>query len=350
MNKRLQTPPHNPKLSDVAKLAGCSTGTASRALNKPEMVSDKIIRKVRDAVEKLGYTPNNAARALRSKHSHIIGLVIPTIDHAIFAQLTNALEKHLTRAGYSLLVTTSEFDLQRELQHAQLLVERGSEGIVLVGHLHDRKLYDFLQAKKVPYVNTYAYRPLDGHPCIGFDNRRATRQITEYLFSLGHTDIAVIAGPTKNNDRAGDRLAGVQDAFRLRGRELDPARVAEQPYSIGAGREGLRLLLSRGARPTAVVCGSDVLAFGAVAECAALNVRVPEDISIVGFDDQDFAAHLTPPLTTLQVAGTEIGERAAGYLLARLRGETPPDFAEVEARLIVRGTTGVPGGVPGVSA
>ncbi|MEM5289077.1 LacI family DNA-binding transcriptional regulator [Paraburkholderia sabiae] len=330
----------NIKLSDVARLAGCATGTASRALSRPDMVSKDVIKRVQAAVEKLGYTPNNAAKSLRSRRSNLIGIVIPTIDHSIFAQAVNALENRLSQLGYSLLVTTSQFDLKRELQQTQMLVERGSEGVVLVGRMHDPELYEFLRIRGIPYINTYAYRPSEGHPFVGFDNSKATAQIAEYLFTLGHADIGVISGATKDNDRATDRVAGVKEAYRARGKELPPDRITEQPYTISGGREGLRYLLSKGKRPTAVVCSSDILAFGALSECNALGLHVPEDISIIGFDDHELAAHLR--LTTMQVPAVEIGQRAAEYLVAKLNGDPVPDHAELEVRLIARGTAGPP--------
>lgn len=339
MSKRLQNNDNNNiKLSDVARLAQCSTGTASRALSRPDMVSKEVIKRVQEAVETLGYTPNNAAKSLRLRHSHIIGIVIPTIDHSIFAQAVSALENRLSQQGYSLLVTTSEFDLKRELLKTQMLVERGSEGVVLVGRLHDPKLYDFLRSRRIPYINTYAYRPAVGHPFIGFDNARATAQITDYLFTLGHTDIGVISGATRDNDRATDRVAGVQQAYRARGKELPAARITEQPYTIGGGREGLRYLLAGNKRPTAIVCGSDILAFGVLSECNALGLRVPDDMSVIGFDDHEMAAHLR--LTTMQVPAVEMGQRAADYLTARLKGNPVSDYEELEVRLIARDTAG----------
>lgn len=327
------------KLSDVARVAQCSTGTASRALTRPEMVSKEVIKRVQDAVEQLGYTPNSAAKSLRSRHSHIVGVIIPTIDHSIFAQAVNSLENRLSQLGYSLLVTTSEFDLTRELQKAQMLVERGSEGIVLVGRTHDPKLYEYLDGRRIPYVNTYAYRPADGRPFIGFDNSKATAQIAEYLFTLGHAEIGVITGATAGNDRAADRVDGVRQAYRARGKEMPPDRVSEQPYTINGGREGLRYLLSKGKKsPTAVVCGSDILAFGALSECNAMGLRVPEDISVIGFDDHELAAHLR--LTTMQVPAVEMGQRAAEYVVGRLKGAAVSDYAELEVRLIARDTAG----------
>jgi len=341
MSNRLQKiADKNIKLSDVARLAECSTGTASRALSRPDMVSKEVIKRVQEAVEKLGYTPNNAAKSLRLRHTNIIGVVIPTIDHSIFAQAVSALENRLYQLGYSLLVTTSEFDFKRELQKTQLLVERGSEAVVLVGRMHDPKLYEFLAARRIPYINTYAYRPSEGHPFIGFDNAKATRQITEHLLTLGHTDIGVISGMTKDNDRATDRVAGVKEAYRARGKELPAERITEQPLTIDGGRDGLRYLLSRDKPPTAVVCGSDILAFGALSECTARGLRVPEEISIVGFDDHEMAAHLR--LTTMQVPAVEMGQRAADYLVAKLQDRPVVDHVELEVRLIARGTAAPP--------
>jgi LacI family transcriptional regulator len=341
MSNRLQkSADKNVKLSDVARLADCSTGTASRALSRPDMVSKEVIVRVQAAADKLGYTPNNAAKSLRLRHTKIIGVVVPTIDHSIFAQAVSALENRLYQLGYSLLVTTSEFDLKRELQKTQMLVERGSEAVVLVGRMHDPKLYEFLAVRRIPYINTYAYRPSEGHPFIGFDNEKATKEIAEYLFTLGHTDIGVISGVTKGNDRATDRLGGVQEAYRARGKELPTDRITEQPLTIDGGRDGMRHLLSRGKPLTAVVCGSDILAFGALSECTARGLKVPEDISIVGFDDHEMAAHVR--LTTMQVPAVEIGQRAADYLVAKLQGHPVADHAELEVRLISRGTAAPP--------
>ncbi len=327
------------RVVDVAKAANCSSATVSRALNAPEKVRPEILSRVLVAVERLGYTPNNAARALRSRRTRICGVVLPTLNHAIYAREANALEERLSEAGYSLLVTTSEYDPKRELRQTKLLVERGAEGVVLVGDVHDPRLYELLRVRNVPFINTYVFDPSSGHPCAGFDNRKAAFQIVEFLIQLGHRDIGVIAGISRYNDRVRERLEGVRRALLSYDLPFDPKRCIEEPYSIDAGYDGMRLLIGQGKPPTAVVCFSHILAIGALGYCADQEVSVPRDISIVGFDNLDYAAHVRPALTTLEVPAAEMGWRAAEYLLGCLHGTPPREYCELETKLIVRSTT-----------
>lgn len=328
------------RVLDVAKAAGCSSATVSRAINFPEKVRPAMYKRVMEVVESLGYSPDNAARALRSRRTRICGAVIPTLNHAIYAIETNALEERLSKAGYSLLVTTSEYDPIREFNQAKMLVERGAEGIVLVGDEHDPRLYDLLRVRHVPFINTYVFNPLSQHPCAGFDNRRSATQIVDFLLRLGHRDIGVIAGISKHNDRVKERLEGIRNALELKNLSLSRDRQVEKPYAISAGYEGMRELVGKGGPPTAVVCFSDVLAIGALAYCADLCIAVPDEISIVGYDNLEFGAHIRPALTTLEIPAVKMGHLAADFLIQRLRGRSPLEFQELETRLIVRSTTG----------
>lgn len=326
----------------MARAAACSSATVSRALNSPEKVSPGIRARVISAVNELGFTPNNAARALRSRRTRICGAVIPTLNHAIYARAVNALEERLGAAGYSLIVATSEYDSARELRQTRLLVERGAEAIMLVGDSHDGRLYELLQTHNVPYVNIYVFNPRSGHPCVGFDNKRAARQITEFLILLGHRDVGVIAGLATDNDRVMQRVLGAREALAEQGMVLRAERVVEEPYTIDAGYDGMRTLLACGTPPTAVICFSDVLAVGALAYCEDIGMAVPRDISIVGFDNLEYAAHVRPALTTMEVPTSEMGRQAADYLIGRLKGDRPKDARELETKLIVRATTHPP--------
>ncbi|GAB7538293.1 LacI family DNA-binding transcriptional regulator [Burkholderia sp. 3C] len=329
-------------LHDVARAAGCSPSTVSRVLRTPDVVRDEVAQRVLAAVHKLGYTPNNAARALRSRRTRMIGAVLPTLEHAIYARLANTLETELAHDSYSLIVTTSGFDTRKELEQTQLMIERGAEGIVLVGDAHDRALYEFLQLRNVPYINTYVYTPQATHPCVGFDNKKAAKQVTEYLLSLGHTRMAMLTGVRKDNDRVRARIEGVEETLNENGLTITPEHVIEGPYAITAGRNGMRKLLNLSPRPEAIICTSDILAFGCLAECTAAGIAVPGDMSITGFDDLDFAAHLNPPLTTMQVPAIEMGTQAGRFLIDTLEEKSPLDRVELEARLIIRGTTARP--------
>jgi LacI family transcriptional regulator len=179
-------------------------------------------------------------------------------------------------------------------------------------------------------------------PCIGFDNRAAARRLCQHLIELGHRHIAMLAGLRKGNDRAALRVEGVRDALQARGLDFGPERLCERPYTVADGRSALRQLLSAPVRPTAVMCGNDVLAFGALFEAAAMGLRVPQDLSITGFDDLDLAGQMVPPLTTIRVPAAEMGRRAADQLVGVARGETAPQVTELEAAIVLRGSTGAP--------
>jgi len=338
--KRLQ--PHRdrlPTLREVAEFARVSTATVSRALNRPNSVRPILRDRVRQAVKSLGYVPHGAARALASHRSRIVGTIIPTIDNAIFARGIQALQRRLSRDGYTLLLASSGYDLEREFSEARILVERGVDALMLVGEEHQTRLFTLLETAHLPYVSTWVYRERAPHPCIGFDNRLAALRITTHLLDLGHRSIAMIAGITTGNDRAKARVAGVRETLRAHGLALAPGNYIEMRYSIKAGGSAMRALLAREQPPTAVICGNDVLALGALFECQARGVAVPSRISLTGFDDLELAAQVVPPLTTMRVPSREMGVHAAEYLLARLAGDSPPDRIELEASLILRATT-----------
>ena len=330
-------------LSDVARHAGVSTASVSRALNTPEKVSKALRTRVETAVEELGYIPSGAARALASRKSRAMGAVVPTLDNAIFASGINALQRQLNRYGYTLLIACSDYDPDRELEDIRALLAHGVEGLMLVGGSHHQDALELIRRRRVPLVNCWIYDPASDVPCIGFDNRAAASRVTDYLLSLGHRDIAMIAGVTEHNDRAAARVAGVRDALQAHGIGLSPGRLIESPYDVAEGRQALRALLRAGGpRPTAVICGNDVLALGALLECQASGIGVPGELSITGFDDLAVSAQLHPPLTTVRVPSADMGERAASYLVGRRRGEHLLDHVEVETSLVVRGTTAPP--------
>ena len=331
-----------PKLNDVARMAGVSPATVSRALSTPEQVRPETRIKVDKAARLLGYVPNGAARALASRRSRTVGAVIPTLDNAIFANSVNALQGTLAEAGYTLLIGTHGYDPGVELKVTRALIERGVDGMVLVGTDHDPQLYQLLGVFRTPYVLTWSLESSSQHPSIGFNNREAAIQVTRYLLDLGHRNFAVISGLTEHNDRARDRLAGVRDALHARGLHLAPKAVIEKPYSFVSGQEGIRELTKRAPLPSAVVCINDVLAVGAIIECQAEGLEVPNDVSITGFDDMEIGAQLAPGLTTMRLPTVALGRSAAAYLLDRFAGREVATSTELPVELVVRGSTAPP--------
>ncbi len=330
------------KLSDVAHLAKVSTATVSRALTLPHKVRPHTLARVQEAAQRLGYVAHGAARSLASRRTHSIGVVIPTLDNATFAKITQALQKTLASAGYTLLVACHEFDAGVEVRVTRALIERGVDGIVLLGTSHDPRLYAMLRTRHIPYLLAWSLDVSGKHPSVGFDNRRAAQQLACHLLDLGHREFAMISGITVNNERARDRRRGVSDALAARGLGLAPERVLEKPYSLASGREGLRALMSIASPPTAVICGNDVLAIGAIAECHTLGIGVPAQVSITGFDDMEIASLLSPGLTTVNFPAAELGRLAATQLLSQL-SERPAEWRrELPVELKVRGTTAPP--------
>ena len=329
-------------VKDIARAAGVSVATVSRALNNPGRVNEETATRVRAVAAKLNYIPSRAAGSLVSKRFKAIGAIMPTIENPIFAKALHALQAQLNEDGYNLLVASTNYDLDQEATALQSLLEHGVDAIVFVGYQRRPNVADMLERTGVPFVNTWVYDPKSPLPCIGLDNHAAMARMAGYLLDLGHRDFAVIAGITEQNDRAAQRKAGALQALRQRGVEVRPDRVIESPYSIAAGRSSMRRILAQGNPPTAVICGNDVLAFGAVYECLAQGIAVPQEISITGFDDFELASHMMPALTTIRVPATEMGEGAARYLVSVLENQPTNLHTEFEAELIVRASAAPP--------
>ncbi len=341
--KRLPRPSANTvTVREVAHAARVSMATVSRVLNGNSSVDQDLCKRVTAAARRLGYTPHAAARALASQRSRTIGAVIPTLENINFAVGVAALQRRITEAGYTLLLGSSNYDLKEELRQVKALAAHGVAGIMLVGAQHASGLYELLQAKKIPFVNTWVLDPQ--HPCVGFDNREIGRALANHLLDLGHVEFGVIAQIIGNSDRAAGRVIGIREALAARGVALPLERLIECPHKITEGQLALRALMQSNRRPTAVICGTDVLAFGALIEARQLGFAVPRDLSIAGINDAEFAAHLTPPLTTMRLPADEIGTRAAEYLLGRVDSLAEGSITPVQVSLIVRASTASPPG------
>ena len=330
------------RVTEVAKRAGCAPATVSRAINNPQKVSPEKRARIEGAMLELGYVRNHAARALRSQRSHMVGILIPTLDYALYARLVDAASKKFSDSGISTLIATFGYDLAAENKEARLLLERGAEALVLVGQHHRPELYEMLDQFDVPFVNTYVHNPESAFPSAGFDNAAAAK-VARHLVQLGHTNFCVISGITKDNDRTTRRLEGICDELSRSKIDLPASRIIECSYSISSGRAACAQFLSRGFdHPTAFICGNDVLALGALIECQSRGLDVPRDISVVGFDNLELSQHSNPPLTTINVPAQEMGTKAAQFVLETLGKRDVPLSNSVECQLILRESTAPP--------
>ena len=328
----------------VAKQAGVSTATVSRSLNNPASVSPELRAKISAIIEEIGYIPDASARALSSRRTRTIGAIVPTIDNAMFAQGLQALQSYLAKRDYLLLLATNEYDLDVELKQARNLVSRGVDGLILRGDKRHDDLRRLLTAQNIPFVNVGVYEPDKAYPSIGVDNARAGRRITQHLVDLGHRRVAVVAAMQRNNDRAQARLGGILEVLGEHDAVPPEHWMLQVNYKLDDARQAARTLLGSGDRPTAVVCGNDVIAYGVMLEALKLGLAVPGDVSVVGFDDLEWSRHLSPSLTTIHMPTDEIWVRAGEYLIQRLTGAPAMMHREIDFSLVVRESTAPPPG------
>jgi LacI family transcriptional regulator len=315
----------------------------SRVFNEPEKVSEAIRERVKEAARALNWIPNAAGRALASSRTHIMGAIIPTLDNEIFAHQIGGMQTVFSNAGFTLFLGCSNYDPREGLRQAEAMLARGVEAIALVGENHPAELFAALKTRNIPYVVTYSYSKLSEHPCIGFDNRAAFVRMTDHLLALGHRRFAGIFQPVANNDRVAARLAGVRDALAAADIQLADEDLLIGPSTLEFGGESFSRLMTRAGaeRPTAIVCGNDNIALGALMAANARGLKAPQDFSITGFDDLAISSRFAPRLTTMKVDNQSIGTLAANQLLAVLAGQqASPQSEEVIPVLQVRDSSG----------
>lgn len=331
-----------PTLNDVARHAGVSTATVSRCLNSPDQVVETTRVRVLQAVEELGYTPNFAARVMAAKRSFTIGAIIPTMDNAIFARGLQAFQNELRRNGYTLLVSSSDYKPDIEKEQIRALVARGADGLLLIGHEREDQIYEYLKRHQVPALVAWSYLPDARQPSVGFNNRDAIFELAQNVIDTGHRRIAMISGVTAGNDRAQTRVQGVRDALQINGIAPGEMRVIETTYEIDSGANAFRELMSRDLRPTAIICGNDVLAVGALREARRMGVAVPEEVSVTGFDDIELAEIANPALTTVHVPHREMGHKAAQELIAMVNGTSKGISTCIKTQVVHRQSLATP--------
>lgn len=337
--KRMASTNGRASLADVAKLAGVSAGTVSRALSRPEMISDATVARVRQAADQLDYVANGSARSLAVNRTMTIGAIVPRFGTSQFSIMVQALESQLAADGYTLLLASPEHSDAREPQILRTLLERGVDAVALLGSQHPEQTFSLLKAHRTPFVLMWG-EAAGRSDVVGFDEHEAADLVIEHLYQLGHRTIAFVGGRTVANERALMRRKAVSEATRSREMILPRDAVVETEYGFREGYDAVRGLLDGSREFTAVVLGNDYLAAGAVAVLGEHGVRVPEELSVVSFNDNDFAAFLRPSLTTVRLPIAAIGQEAARYLVGKL-GDAPtraPTRLPVE--LIVRASTG----------
>ncbi|MCF3934800.1 LacI family DNA-binding transcriptional regulator [Acuticoccus sp. M5D2P5] len=326
---------------DVAKRAGVSIATVSRALNTPDAVRPELREEVLKAAKALGYTTNSVGKALRRRRSQVIGTLLPRLADPLFSLVASGVQDALVEHDYVGFLEISGFDNRNLYTHAHKLIQKGAEGLIVFGRIDDDDLLDLVTKQNIPTLTVYSYLAASEIPMIGIDNYAATRQLTELLLDLGHTRIAMISGPLAGNDRQQSRTQAFQDCLHERG--LEPLiEHVDVEHERANGAAALQRLISRRSDLTALLCNRDVIAFSAIAECRRMGLSVPDDLSLTGFDDVEYASLLDPPLTSLSVPAIEMGRHAATTIIRHLESGDAMHSACYDTEVILRRSTARP--------
>ena len=328
-------------MKDVAERARVSVSTVSHVLNGTRKVSEGTRGEVLAAVEELSYRPNLLAKGLKTRRTYTIGLLIPDIQNAFFTSLVRGVEDEALSRGYHLFLCNTDEDPGREDEYITELAKKRVDGLMVAPSARREGRVRRLRDEGVPFV--FVDRDVEGLDAdvVGVDNRLGMRLIAEHLVGLGHQRIGMISGPL-NKASGFERHEGLRDALADLGVGLEASLVRFGDFRTAGGREGAGELLGLPSPPTALVTANNQMTLGALLTVNEMGLEVPGDLSVVGFDDPEWAPLTGPPLTTLAQPTYEMGVRAARMLLDRI--EDGPDERSsrkvlLEPWLVVRGST-----------
>ncbi|MDO6706249.1 MULTISPECIES: DNA-binding transcriptional regulator CytR [unclassified Photobacterium] len=329
-------------MKDVAQLAGVSTATVSRALMNPEKVSASTRKKVEQAVMDAGYSPNSLARNLRRNESKTIVAIVPDICDPYFTEIIRGIEEAAMEHGYLVLLGDSGQQKSRENSFVNLVFTKQADGMLLLGTDLPFDISKPEQKNLPPMVMACEFAPELELPTVHIDNLTAAFEAVNYLTQMGHQHIAQITGPDSAM-LCQFRAQGYQQALRRAGIELNPAYTVKSDFTFAGGARAVTTLLSLPEPPTALLCHNDVMAIGAMQQAKRLGIKVPQDLSIVGFDDIQFAEYCDPPLTTVSQPRYEIGRQSMLMLLEILQGKDISAGSRLlDAKLVIRESAAPP--------
>lgn len=328
-------------IHDIAREAGVSVATVSRTFSHPERVRERTREQILAICGKHHFIADAMARSLARRRSGFLAVIIPSLYNSIYAASTQAIQSAAEAAGYTVLIGVSEFSKAREAQLIRQFIERRVEGLILTGADRDGDAQNLILRNAVPSIITWLVPQRSALPWVSFDNFAASAAVVDHLFALGHRRIALVCGRTDVNDRALSRRRGFEARMNALGIPAGAADIRECEFDFTEGRKAVRAFLDSDAPPTAIFCANDIVAVGALYECQRLGRRVPDDISIVGFDDLPLTQYVFPQLTSVRVPAAEMGDLAVQLLLdliggRRVRSRTLP------TKIVVRGTTAPP--------
>ncbi len=325
-------------ISEVAQKAGVSITTVSHVINKTRFVSEETRERVEMAIEEMGYRPNALARSLRSGESYTIGLILPDSANPFFAEVGRSIEIAAFEAGYSVILSNTENDVDKECIYIDVLIKKQIDGMIFVGTGEDIDAYKGLLDLNIPVVAMDRDYPNLKMDVVISDNLQGGELATQHLIALGHRRIGCIAGPSKVNLSA-QRVTGYIQSLKQAGLAVDRNLIVSGDFHPGSGQAAAKKLLALPDPPTAIFACNDLMAIGVLRAGMELGRRIPQDLAVVGYDDIELASYTTPPLTTIQQPKKEMGITAFNYLLSRIQTrQSPPQRASLPVSLVERGS------------
>ncbi|MTH79740.1 LacI family DNA-binding transcriptional regulator [Paracoccus aestuariivivens] len=323
-------------MASIARLAGVTQPTVSRAFNHPEMLQPETLARIMEAVRQTGYVPNMVASSLVSRKTHLLAAIVPMLSNVVYTSFLRVFSARARDAGYQTMVFESGFSTEEEERLVEMALARRPDGILLTGVSHSKICRLRLKSAAIPVAEVWDLHdnPIDF--CVGFSHSKGTQHVADYLLCKGYRRFAVISA---NDERALSREGIFGAAISAAGLPAALCHHLPGPASIGEGRKAFASLLAQGFDKGAIFCSSDLIAHGVLVEASVRAIDVPGQIAVMGFGDQDFAAQIVPPLTTLNIDRALMGDEAARLLIDRIEGREPENrVVDLGFRIVERAT------------
>lgn len=329
---------------DIAREAGVSIATVSQVINGKGKISEKRRAEIMEIMERLHYQPSAIAAALTGKQTYTLGLLVPDISNPYFAELARAVEDRSRQLGYSVVICSTDNKDERVERYLNLLQQKRVDGMMIGTGIDNAEILSPLLQQSIPVALIARHMPSLSVHTVTIDDILGGRLAAEHLLELGHTRVAVLSEPSKVSSSQ-ERVRGFREALIKAGYTLEPNQIRESAADLSSAKKEALLLLGEIDHPTGLFCCNDIQAIGALQAAKDLGLRVPEDVSIIGFDNTILASVTSPPLTTVAQPIEDLGHRAVDLLIEELKDERKePQKIVLKPELVIRDSAGRVGG------
>ncbi|WP_077620003.1 LacI family DNA-binding transcriptional regulator [Bacillus sinesaloumensis] len=322
-------------MKEIARLANVSSATVSRVLNNSGYVSDDVRKRILKIIDETGYIPSEHAKALRTKQSNVIGVILPKLSTETASRLVNGISEELAEHGYQILLTNTNLDPKKEIEYLKLLKSKQVDGIILLATNRGEELQDEIKKLRIPFVATG--QELQGVPSVINNNFQAAKDITQLLIDKGHQKVAFIGVDEADYEVGYKRKAGYLDALEENAIDVVDQWIQKGEFSIESGYQMAKEVFEQSSeKPTAIVAVTDRLAIGAMEYLKEQGLHIPNDVAITGMGASDLSKYVVPTLTTVDLLSEYTGAEAAKTLLQILQEGTSSEKKQIDYRLIIR--------------